>query len=348
MSRPQTGSYPRAATAVALAVVVVVAGCAGAGGGTGSRATDVASETAGTPAPGGTWDGRLVVTLAPGTPDRVEPALQAAAAGWRTNGSRYLGRDVAVVVESNASDPDVVVRVTDRVPNCGGVDDAVGCAPVVTADDTPSRPVTIWLQAGLRHDSARRVLEHELGHVLGLEHGDAPEGVMRRVVPLRERPQPDAARAPVAWPDRTLTVHVDAANATNPAGVRTQVRLALGYLADGPPGVRDGWRFRIVTESAAADVDVRFTNTTDGPCQTGAASCVRLSGPDPDGDGAAETYRQLTVTLVEIETAAVGWHVGYWLSGTLGQGPRPPVFRDADYGDRRGRWWEETRTPTPG
>lgn len=341
--------------------------------------------------PAGPWDGRLVVAPAPGTPDRVVAALRGAAAYWRTNASRYAGRDVDVVVVrgDRRQRADAVVHAGTQVPDCGGADEAAGCAPVVTgAGDVPPRPVAVWVRADLDRASTRRVLTHELGHLLGIDHGSDPE-VMRRAVPLSVRPRPDATAAATPWtdPDRVLSVHVDATDAADPAAVRTQVRLALSYLEDDPPGVASDWRFRLVEDPTGADVRVRVgtgvsaegdagaavaangdargrptngTATGSGgggesvrtaapgaaDCGPAAGSCGRVVGPDPDGDGAAESYRLLVVTVGDVEATAVGWHAGYWLSGTLTEGRRPPPFRGADYADRRGRWWA-TEDPGP-
>lgn len=225
--------------------------------------------------PAGPWDGRLVVAPAPGTPDRVVAALRGAAAYWRTNASRYAGRDVDVVVVrgDRRQRADAVVHAGTQVPDCGGADEAAGCAPVVTgAGDVPPRPVAVWVRADLDRASTRRVLTHELGHLLGIDHGSDPE-VMRRAVPLSVRPRPDATAAATPWtdPDRVLSVHVDATDAADPAAVRTQVRLALSYLEDDPPGVASDWRFRLVEDPTGADVRVRVGTGASAEGDAGAA-----------------------------------------------------------------------------
>ena len=92
---------------------------------------------------------------------------------------------------------------------------------------------------------------------------------------------------------------------------------------------------------STADVVVRSVETS--PCGEGAASCGATTGPDPDGDGAIETYSRLRISLVDLDTDAVAWHVGYWLAygfGAEDDAEKPPPFRDASYEDRRSEWWE--------
>jgi hypothetical protein len=88
-------------------------------------------------------------------------------------------------------------------------------------------------------------------------------------------------------------------------------------------------------------VTVRFSDTA--ACGSGAGSCIATRGTDPDGDGAIERYTHARITLVNLDTDAVGWHVGYWFAAALGAADddeKPPPFRDASYRDRRSEWWQ--------
>ncbi|MFC7172800.1 hypothetical protein ACFQL0_04430 [Haloplanus litoreus] len=58
-----------------------------------------------------------------------EPLVREAASFWEENDDAYLGFGVRYEVRPDAENPDLVVAFTDEIPDCGGVADAVGCAP---------------------------------------------------------------------------------------------------------------------------------------------------------------------------------------------------------------------------
>ncbi|MFC6989665.1 matrixin family metalloprotease [Haloplanus sp. GCM10025708] len=267
-----------------------------------------------------------------------------AAAFWEANADRYAGYPVAYEVRPNATAPDVVVKFVQTIPDCGPTEDAVGCAPRVTAAGQIDRPETVWIRTGLSDESTRLVLKHEFGHTLGLGHDDAPRDVMRAASVLYTEPQPNATERSFPWDDAAFTVAVDAANASNPDGAREQVDHALGYYESGAPGMPSNVTFTRVAQADAggdrADVVVRF-GPTEG-CSKSRGSCINTVGTDPDGDGAIEVYTRAEITLLDVDTTAVGWHVGYWLAFVFGaedDAEKPPPFRDAGYRERRGEWW---------
>lgn len=364
--------------ALALAALLLLAGCGGPLGGPDGAPTTNSSATPGSPSTAGAdsppdasgtetpasaaprtgtgtaapppstggpspWgEDPLVVAVEGERSDaRDEAALvREATAYWERNAERYAGYPVSFRVRPNASTPDVVVRFVSDVPDCGGAEEAAGCAPYVTDPESVDRPVPVFVRAGLSGDSTVRVLKHEFGHVLGLDHGDAPRGLMRPRSTLYTTPQPNATDRAFPWNDSTFTVYLDDRGVERPETVRSQVDHALGYYEDGAPGMPNNLTFRYVDDPARADVVIRFRDRAS--CQDGSGSCAAARGPDPDGDGAIETYGRLTITLVDVDPEAVGWHVGNWLAYGLGaeaERERPPPFRDADYEERRGRWW---------
>jgi len=260
---------------------------------------------------------------------------------WEANDEQYLGFPVEYEVRPDATDPDLVIAFTDRIPDCGNVTDAVGCAPLFTDARQIDRPETVWVKTGLSDESTVLVTEHELGHTLGLTHDDPPHEVMRARSVLYTEPQPNATERAFPWADGNFTVRIDAANASDPASARTQVDHALTYYEDDPPGMPTNLTFERVGADADAEILVRFGPTTD--CGASSGSCISTYGVDPDGDGAIETYTRVEITLVDLDTDAVGWHVGYWLAHAFGaesDGEKPPPFRDASGRERRSAWWE--------
>jgi hypothetical protein len=206
--------------------------------------------------------------------------------------------------------------------------------------------VTVWLRTGLRADSAALVLKHEFGHLLGLDHDDAPADVMAARRVLYTRPQPNATEVAFPWADRSFDVYVDVSNTSEPVRARWQVRYALRYFgerAEGEvPGVPANLTFETTTNRSAAEVVIETAGVS--PCGGGAGSCGATRGPDPDGDGTVESYDRLTITLVDLDPTAVAWHVGYWLAFGLGaerDADKPPPLRNASYVDRRSQWWDD-------
>ena len=261
-----------------------------------------------------------------------------AASFWEETDDQYLGFPVEYEVRPDAENPDLIVAFADRVPDCGDVADAVGCAPLVTDSRQIDRPETVWVKTGLSDGSTVLVTEHELGHTLGLGHDDAPHEVMQAASVLYTESQPNATERAFPWDDANFTVRVDAANASDPAGAQRQVDHALGYYEDDPPGMPDNLSF----ERTDGDAEIRIRFGATPTCRAASGSCISTYGTDPDGDGAIETYTRVEVTLVELDTEAVGWHVGYWLAHAFGaepDGEKPPPFRDASGRERRSAWW---------
>ncbi|MEF8856601.1 MAG: matrixin [Haloplanus sp.] len=264
--------------------------------------------------------------------------VREAARFWEEHDEQYLGFQVRYEVRPDAADPDLVVAFTDRVPDCGNVTDAVGCAPLLTDARGIDRPETAWVKTGLSDRSTVLVTEHELGHTLGLGHDDPPSEVMRAKSVLYTEPQPNATERTFPWDDPDFTVRVDAGDTSDPAGTRAQVDHALTYYEADPPGMPTNLTFERV--DADAEISIRFGPTPD--CRASSGSCINTYGTDPDGDGAIETYTRVEIMLVDLDTEAVGWHVGYWLAHVFGaeaDGEKPPPFRDASGRERRSAWW---------
>jgi hypothetical protein len=267
--------------------------------------------------------------------------VREAARFWEANDEQYLGFQIEYEVRPDAENPDLVVAFADGIPDCGNVSDAVGCAPLFTDSRQIDRPETVWVKTGLSDDSTVLVTEHELGHTLGLTHADPPHEVMQARSVLYTEPEPNATERAFPWADGDFTVRIDAANASDPDGARSQVDHALTYYEDDPPGMPTNLTFERVSADADAEVLVRFGPTPD--CGASSGSCVSTYGTDPDGDGAIETYTRVEITLVGLDTDAVGWHVGYWLAHVFGaepDGEKPPPFREASGRERRSAWWE--------
>ena len=355
-------AWQRVALALGLATLVLLAGCAAPiapdadqpfDGGTDEA---IGTETAtGTVAATGTrvvatdpYGGRtLVVGIENGANESRDyaPLVRRALDYWEANASRYAGYDVSYRLDPDASDPDFVVSVVDRIDDCGSEEDhSAGCAPYVTRPEQFSPPVRVRVVDGLSDESTVLVLVHEFGHTLGLGHDDEPQSVMRAERRLATLPRTDAVDRPFAWADYALSVHVDVEDdAGDRAVVERQVTETLAYFDRGAEGtVPENVSFVRTSNRSSADVAVQIGGSN--PCDRDTGSCRRLRGIDPDADGRLETYDRLEVYVFGIDPEAVGWHIGRHLGYALGLTDDPeypePLRSSASYDERRSDWWE--------
>ncbi|WP_411964761.1 matrixin [Haloferax sp. YSMS24] len=290
----------------------------------------------------GPWgsDPVVVAVEAPNDGRDYESLVREATVFWEQNDARYLGYEVEYAVDADARNPDMVLRFSETIPECSGQADAAGCAPYITDRRQIDRPETVYVKTGFGDDSTVEIIEHELGHTLGLAHGDEPESLMNATGILYTLPRTNATEKAFPWDDPNFTVYVDDTDANDPEGARDQIRHAFDYYAEGAPGMPDNLTFTYIDDPEAADIRVSFAE--ESPCGAGAASCGSVGGYDPDGDGAVETYDRARIVLVDLDTDAVGWHVGYWMAEYLGaedEADKPEPFRDATYSEQRSEWW---------
>lgn len=329
----------RVGPALVLAVLLVLSGCAL------SLPDDGRSSPTWTGDPDNPYrEETLTVVVENGAGDDrdVTPMVRQALDYWEANAERYAGYPVEYEIRPDAASPDLRVVYTNSITDCGSEEHTAGCSPVIRGARQIDRPVSVRVQSGFSDRSTVEVLKHELGHTLGLRHGDEPREVMQAKSKLTTLPLTNATDRALPWDDPTLTYHVDYGSVppSERDETRRQIEAALGYFADGAEGtVPENVSFERTDDRAAADVTIRFDDSA--PCTQGSGSCGGLQGLDPDGDGAMERYTKLEITIVDLDTDAVGWHVGSWLARGFGLSAdeRPPPLRSDDPDDRRSEWW---------
>lgn len=316
----------RVTRALALAALVLLAGCA-TGGGTPPGPTEARTDTptrtpaptesptpTATPAPDNPWAQDTVTVAVDQPAGRDYGQLVREAVEYWDDGrvSRHGAYEVDLVYagESDGTE-DVTVEVTPIVSTCG-MGDFLGCAPVV--DEDGSREHALVEVSSSQNDVAfLNTAKHELGHVLGIEHGGGPTWLMAHGDGTGYAPDALDRERPL---NSTGPVRVAVADGAGP-GVEAAVReVVAAYdgdpsLAPGGVVVVDGWR--------EADVVVQ-TGTPEGWVPPASPGSYRyLYGLDWDSDDAFERVEFARIQLYMVEDHERG--VGYWLGVLMGNDP---------------------------
>lgn len=280
----------------------------------------------------------------------LAPLVNKSLAYWNENASKYGDYNVTFILKPNTRGADIVVDLVPRIPECGhdgGGDSTVGCASVLKSYSTPDRPEKVRVVGGYSNESTVKILNHEFGHIMGVEHGEEPMPLMEPISQHTYLSQPDLADRALPWQNSTLSVYVDTENVTShdQDEVDEQIGHALSYYEEGADGnVPENVSFTRTDNWSAADIRISipddYIECAGSPLREG--SCGKSWVYDTDTDDAYEYFSDYSIYVRGIDEDAVGWHVGYWLSDAFGlaEDEVPEAFVDADYDDRRSDWWE--------
>lgn len=136
-----------------------------------------------TAAAGHPYEGEtLIVALEREQPTRADmtTSIQDSTEYWERNSELYAGFQVRYEFRPNADNPDILIRAVSDVSRCTDHDyqEVAGCAPLIFENSTAPSTAEIEVRTDLRQAEMTRVLKHEFGHTLGLQHEDEPQEVM--------------------------------------------------------------------------------------------------------------------------------------------------------------------------
>ncbi|MFC3478150.1 hypothetical protein [Halobacterium litoreum] len=333
----------RHAVALALLALVVLSGCLTANPTSGERSEAPAAElphddrSVSNP-PYGAYDNpwrtdeiTVVVKDAAGMERNVAPDVMKTLQYWEETAGRDAAYRPNYRLRSEADDPDIRVVLVRTVEGCGVHGDrvALGCAPVLDADDTVDDTVTIRVRAGHSSATTREILKHEFGHTLGYRHGDGL-GVMSEELSTRAPVDVvNASAREYPWASEQLAVAVTSAEGGVTDAQRARVRSALEYYQRGAGGaVPRPPSFSLVDDPSTADVVVSLTDDVDGcPVVGPSESCVEWQGPSVDDDPKPEYYTGARIVVGASGHDRPGWHLGYWLGHSLWTDGYPKPFQ---------------------
>lgn len=368
-------------TASLVVIIVVLAGCAGspvpdAGAPGATTAPDVSttdtpsqsrthdastttpvthettavSRTTQPPAePANPW-GKATLTVGVDADAGTDPdirALTADAVEYWNDHSGAARYPITLEYRPDHPDPDIEIRAVDAIETCGGEpgDRFLGCAPVIEFGTQARDTEVARIVTGYTPADTRETIKHELGHLLGLRHGDGPGDVMAAesvAVPLRE-PSVDERENPWYW--NTTHVYVDTENVTasDARRLREATEAAFEYYEDGADGYApDGFEYVIVTNRSRADVVVR--SVYEPACTTGSGSCQLRWGTSTDArDGVANYWTYQVIELHDVDEETWSWRVAYhfaWVLGAERVEDLPAPLRGDDWDDVTGDWWD--------
>lgn len=332
----------------ALVLLVAAAGCAGLAaddpdqGPTATpepTATDTPTPTPEPVDPDNPYEKRVLTVYASYSPPELREALDY----WEQNGEEYLSYPVEFEFTDVSRAADIQVEFTSDVGHCGGVytieePAKLGCAPIVDSPDKAG-DVTVTVTNTLVSGDTTELLKHELGHALGLDHGDEPAGVMEETQVARPE-------------ERTIPYALSVDSSYDSREVEDQIGGVEEYVNGGSDGalVPDVTMERVDNRSEAfLHISVEGEGACDGnlSCTADNYECSMSEMclvAEEDGEVIEEAF---TITTSNIRTDHVAYAVAYELHAAvfyrmyyIEEMPEKLTSEETDFG---GEWWGSGR-----
>lgn len=228
---------------------------------------------------------------------RQRTALRDTLAYWNEHAPEYGDWSATFVRVEAAENADITVAMVEDIQRCADAGDALGCAPILKADDVAASSETVQIESGYTLSNTTTLMKHEFGHVLGLEHGEEPMPLMGeyQATYLAENVQNLNTRA-YGFESSVLEIYVDygSFDSASQSTIRDEVISVMEWYEDGGyDGAPDDLRFTFTDERDAAQIVVqRNASLVDEYYYW-----IQPYTYDIDRDPAAEYYSQVVVEL---------------------------------------------------
>lgn len=256
----------------------------------------------------------------------VESTVTSALDFWAANAEEYAGYPVEFV-RTNGTSPDVLIEFEDGPITCEASRDrrTPGCAP--HNDENVDTPSKITIPTGYTQHVTEDVAIHQLGHVLGVEHVNAPQSLADGGIPQgihREE----------------VKVYGYYANGNDLSGTRkSQITQAMDFFETTTllnESDRVDWRFvedvseaDLLVEIASEGADCPLERTEVGEDATGGSCFVGGTYADQD-----------RIVVSDVDTTHEDWHVASLLAERYFETDRIPFYLLPTADDEtRDRWY---------
>lgn len=108
---------------------------------------------------------------------------------WNEYGSRYGDYNMTFRYVTDSDDADLIIRVVPTITSCPNAADPIACSPFIESNTTVTSTQYVDIETGFTNETTVLILKHELGHVLGIDHGEEPMPLMAHQRTVTALPQ---------------------------------------------------------------------------------------------------------------------------------------------------------------